>query len=129
MFQYTSVFDNQTLTIQRKGQAYLNADRDLIIPDVDPFTISCDIQPLSIRMYKQLEAPSGFTLEAGLYVSSKSTLRTMDEVGDTAADQTVYRGRTYYVWALCDWSGGPLSTDYYKDYYLVMKRRPNEGAL
>lgn len=129
MISITSIFDCQTLHIQRKGQAYLNESGDLLIPDSQTFKISCDIQPLSIRMYKQLEAPSGFTLDAGLYVSSKALLRTMDEVGDTSADQTVYRGRTYYVWALCNWGDGPLSTDLYKDYYLLMKRRPNTGDL
>lgn len=129
MFHHTSVFDCQTLTIQRKGQAYLNDDRDLIIPSGEVFNISCDIQPLSVRMYKQLEVPTGFTLDAGIYVSTKTTLRTMDELDETGADETIYRGRTYYVWAVADWNDGPLTTDCYKDYYLIMKRRPNTGEL
>lgn len=127
---YSSIFDTQLLTFQRSGESYIDENGDLQIdPKGRPFKARGDLQPMNTKLKKQLESPTGFTLQDAKYFSSKADLKTMEEVGNTAADTTTIAGRTYYVWAKADWSGGPLSTDAYKDYYLVMQRRPNEGAF
>lgn len=125
---YNSVFNKQVLTIQRKAAGYFNSNRDWVIPDAAPFDIKCDIQPLSIRMTKQIEAPNGYTLDSARYVSTMAVLNTMDDVTSTAADETTIGGRTFYVWTSDNWNDGPLSTDRFNDYIFIMKRLPNAGA-
>lgn len=126
---YNSIFNQQTLTIQRKAPSYLDANEDLIIPDDAPFDIKCDIQPLNVRMTKQVEAPTGYTLSSARYVSTMAVLNTLDDEAAIAADETTIGGRTYYVWTSDNWNDGPLSTDKYNDYILVMKRLPNSGSV
>lgn len=126
---YNSVFNQQTLTIQRKASSYIDDNENLVIPDADPFDIKCDIQPLNVRMTKQVEAPNGYTLSSARYVSTMAVLNTLDDETATAADETVINGRKYYVWTSDNWNDGPLSTDRFNDYILVMKRLPNEGSV
>jgi hypothetical protein len=126
---YDSVFNQQVLTIQRKGASYLNENEDLVIPDDVTFDIKCDIQPIATRMTKQVEAPNGYTLSSAKYVSTMHILNTLDDEAAIAADETIINGRKYYVWTADNWNNGPLSTDRYNDYILVMKRLPNEGSV
>ena len=128
MRDYKSVFDNQTFTVQRYAATYLDANNNLVTPDASTFDITGDMQPDKLRQEQQLEAPQGYTLQDAKYLSTKSDLNTIEDVTATRADTITISGRKFYVWRKMDWSGGPLATDKYKDYTLIMERLPNEGA-
>lgn len=131
MRRYSSVFDvARTEVFQRPGRTYLDDNNDL---QTEPPTIlegiTGDLQIYKSRPLGQVDAPEGFTLEGAYRFSTKTTLNTMDEVSATGADTMERNGRVWYVWRqLAGGTGGPLSTDEYNDYLLVLEGLPNQGS-
>ena len=91
--------------------------------------ITGDLQIYKTRPIGQADTPDGYTLQGAYRFSTKYTLRTMEQVGAVAADIMEKNGRVWYVWRqLAGGTGGPLITDEYNDYILLLQALPNEGS-
>lgn len=127
---YISIFDTTNLSFMRKseGQGYLDQDNNWVEPEDVPVSAIGDLQPLRTNTFTQIPTPQGFSLKGGWLFSSKAKLRTVQEHTRTSADSTFIDGRRFYVASKEDWSDGPLSTDQYITYYLMLEELPNNGA-
>ena len=132
MRRYKSVFDvPRTEVFKRFEEAvYLddnnnlvNGSEPVVIPDV-----TGDLQIYKRRPQSQLEAPTGYTLEGAFYFSTLLEFNLMDQVTAKRADIMEKDGRVWYFWRkVSGGTGGPLSTDSYNDYILLLESLPNSG--
>lgn len=124
---YTSIFDVTLLTFIRKGEGYLDADRNWIEPETTVEAIG-DLQPYTPQMLRQFELPQGFVKRGAKMFSTKAQLNTIDDYTITGADTTFMGNRKFYVGMAAEWDNSVLSTDY-NTYVLILEALPNEGEI
>lgn len=126
-----SVFDVlRTEVFKRSGPAYYDDFGNITTNyQVIDEPIYGDLQIYKLRAFKQIEAPTGYTLQGAFYFSTMYEFNTLDQVTATPADIMEKDGRIYYFWCkLAGGTGGPLFTDRYNQYALLLQDLPNEGA-
>jgi hypothetical protein len=131
MRAYKSFFDIPRKEVfKRFGETYLDDNHNLVS---DPPTVlkgvTGDLQVYHSLGITQNELPLGYTLTGAYWFSTTYPLRTMNDATATKADIMEKDGRVWYVWKKEGGTEGPLSTDRYNNYVLLLEGLPNEGEV
>ena len=87
-----------------------------------------DIQPMVPTGSQQISTPQGFSLQdAQVFITPEAGIPAIDDVGVTAAAQTTYKGRTYFVLRKFDYSNGSMVTDCVE--YILILRASEDGSV